>query len=355
MPDRKNEAIWSDNQERWHIKVQVDGERRSFYSYRKGKKGKVEADKKADKWLDDRTIDESIRLNKLYNKFLEEVKTLTSEKNYTKHEQMGRLWLLPSLEHKKVKDITIQNWQSCINAAYKKGLSKKSCQNIRGSITALYKYAKKNRIPLEKPDDLIIPKDAPVKKKIILQPKDIKTLFSVDTIRRHNRIEKCFQIYAWRFLLVSGLRRAEICSLRSDDISDGILHVQGTKTAAADRYIYLSSHMNRLLEQQKDNLKTNSIISPYIFPDIYGEQMNPDHLTKTWKAYKKQNDIKSTLHGLRHTLISVSKSDMPEELLKLVVGHTPKTDTFGIYGHEVEGDLKRAADIFDNIFDNLLK
>lgn len=60
------------------------------------------------------------------------------------------------------------------------------------------------------------------------------------------------------------------------------------------------------------------------------------------------------IEALRCDANYLFQDDMPEELLKLVVGHTRTTDTFGIYGHAVEGDLKRAADIFDNIFDVLL-
>lgn len=149
-------------------------------------------------------------------------------------------------------------------------------------------------------------------------------------------------------------QRAELCTLRQEDIKDGILHIKGTKTEAADRYIALSRWMVSILEEQSHTLKENCVISPYLFPAIDGQQMSPDHLGKTWKTYKTQHGIKSTLHELRHTLISVSKADMPEELLKLVVGHTAKTDTFGIYGHEVDGDLQRAANIFDSIFDKLL-
>lgn len=352
---RKNEAKWIESRQRWQINVQDDGERRTFSDSTPGTKGKIAAEKAADKWLEEKTANENIRLNKLWERYLIEVKTLTGERNHMKHEQMGRLWLLPKLERKKVRDITIQNWQECINAAYKKGKSKKTCQNIRGSITALYKFAKKNRIPIEKPEDLTIPKDAPVKTKVILQPSDVKVFFTQDEVKRHNRLEKCFEIYAWRFLLVSGMRRAELCGLRRDDIVDGTLHVRGTKSDKADRYIYLSQHMLGILEEQKNNLKSRGIISPYIFPNLNGKQMHPNHLYKTWASYRGQHGIKSTLHDLRHTLISVSKADMPEELLKLVVGHTVKTDTFGIYGHKVEGDLKRAADIFDGIFDKLLK
>ena len=44
------------------------------------------------------------------------------------------------------------------------------------------------------------------------------------------------------------------------------------------------------------------------------------------------------------------KSDMPEELLKNIVGHTVKMDTTGIYGHEFDGDMKRSSSLIDEVF-----
>ena len=45
---RKNEAIWIEKSQRWQIKVQKDGVRRAFYSFTPSKRGKIEAEKKAD-------------------------------------------------------------------------------------------------------------------------------------------------------------------------------------------------------------------------------------------------------------------------------------------------------------------
>ena len=57
---------------------------------------------------------------------------------------------------------------------------------------------------------------------------------------------------------------------------------------------------------------------------------------------------------MRHTLISLAKADVPEQLLKMVVGHSDSMDTFGVYGHEVDGELKRAAALLDGVFDRVL-
>jgi hypothetical protein len=72
---RKNEASWSESQQRWQIKIQVDTQRCMFVSSKKNsqpdnKKGKIEAEKKADAWLNDRTADEKIRVEKAFAKFI---------------------------------------------------------------------------------------------------------------------------------------------------------------------------------------------------------------------------------------------------------------------------------------------
>jgi len=48
------------------------------------------------------------------------------------------------------------------------------------------------------------------------------------------------------------------------------------------------------------------------------------------------------------------KSRYTGRTIRVSVGHTVKTDRFGIYGHTVKGDLERAINIFDSIFDKLL-
>ena len=67
-----------------------------------------------------------------------------------------------------------------------------------------------------------------------------------------------------------------------------------------------------------------------------------------------QNDISAiTPYEMRHTFVSVNK-EMPEGLKKLVVGHSRDMDTEGTYGHEMAGDLEKAAEYIDAAFRQLL-
>ncbi|MBC3516051.1 tyrosine-type recombinase/integrase [Neobittarella massiliensis] len=365
MSTRKNDAQWMEKQQRWQIKVQKDGQRRTFYSSNPSRRGKVEAERKADHWLEVGSCDENIRFGSLWSDFLAEVQLTTSLSNYKSHELYGRKWLLPRLTKKRVAAITLQDWQNCLLDAYVSGLAKKTIKNIRGSITAFYRYAFKRGVPIVRPEFLDIPKDAPVKPKKILQPQDIKTLFSCDTVRVHNQEVEAFYIHAWRFLTVTALRRGELCGLCSSDLDNNILcvsrsinrfgEVTGGKNQNAERSFVLSQIALRILDDQSAMLKRLHIISPYLFPAEDGTRLNPNTLYDRWDTYRKQYGIETTLHGLRHTFISVVKSDMPGELVKLIAGHSTSMDTFGIYGHELDGDAARAAGMVDDVFRRLIK
>jgi len=65
--------------------------------------------------------------------------------------------------------------------------------------------------------------------------------------------------------------------------------------------------------------------------------------------------LQISLHEIRHTFISINKADLPLELMKSVVGHSSSMDTFGTYGHEIDGERHRAAEIIDSVLENILK
>ena len=365
MPLRKNEARWYEDKQHWRIDVQKDGVRKSFYDSTKGRKGKIACEAKADDWLEAHDTNKPVlRFKALWGGFMEDVKASTGPSNYRTLDSLGRVYLLPVLENKKCTDITMQDWQDIINAAYKRGLAKKTCANIRGAATALYRYARKNRIQMERPELLTIPRGAPVGERKILQPEQLKTLFAVDYIMQYGQRKPCPTIHAWRFAVLSGLRRGELCGLQWDDLAGNILHIRRSinakneltagKNENARRYIALSERMAAEIAAQRDLLKRDGIICPWIFPDPSGDMMHPNNLYRRWYIYCKQHGMSCSLHELRHTMISLVKSDVPEPLLKKIVGHSEAMDT-GIYQHIVDGDADRAAHLIDDVFSRILE
>ena len=365
MPTRKGAAHWIEARQRWQISVQKDGERRAFTSTTPGKKGKVEAEKAADAWLDGRTLARDMRYEQFYAQFLEEVRNTTGSANFAKHEQMGRLWLLPRLGKKRLQKITEQDYQNCINDAFRHGLARKSCANVRASITTSCRYAKKRKLIDHIPDMLTIPHAAPIGEKIILQPDDLRKLFTIDTMTVRGKETPAFYLHAWRFIVLTGLRRGECCGMQWSDIDGNVLTLRRSinslretthgKNDNARRTMALPSMALEELAAQRQQLKKAGILSPWVFPDRYGDESNPNTIYKTWVTYRDEHGLAPcTLHELRHTMISIAKGDVPKELLKRVVGHSDAMDTFGVYGHAVDGETERVAGILDGLFHGLL-
>ena len=52
-------------------------------------------------------------------------------------------------------------------------------------------------------------------------------------------------------------------------------------------------------------------------------------------------------HELSHTFTSLTQNDVPLEMLKGILGHGADIDTTGVYGHQLEGEDQRTAQLVD--------
>lgn len=52
--------------------------------------------------------------------------------------------------------------------------------------------------------------------------------------------------------------------------------------------------------------------------------------------------------------MSIMENDIPDPLLKRVVGHSESMDTHGVYGHMMDGELLRALNMMEEVFTGLL-
>lgn len=362
---RRSEAIWIESKKYWQVKVQRDGVRKGFTSSTPGRRGKHEAEARADEWLERGTSD--MRFPQAWEIYIADQKKRTGTANVTKLDQYYRNYLAPNIGARKLSMITPMQWQSCIDAAANKGLSVRTCGNIRSAITSFIGYALRARWEIRRIEvgDLIIPQSAaPRKEKIVLQPDEIRTLFRDPTYMRYGKPYEAHYIHAWRFIVATGLRRGELCGLKKEDIERGMLTIRRSinndreittgKNRNARRTIELTPIAQRILDDQTAMLMRKGIISPWVFPDPRGEMPTPNNVYDQWVTWRNQHGVKSSLHELRHTFISLNKADLPLELMKSVVGHSSSMDTFGVYGHEIDGDRHRAAKIINAVFESVL-
>ena len=73
------------------------------------------------------------------------------------------------------------------------------------------------------------------------------------------------------------------------------------------------------------------------------------------ERYRLHNEIdKTTPYEMRHTFASMNK-DMPEALKSWFLATVRDMGTDGVYGHEMEGDMDRAAQMMDETLAKILE
>ena len=104
-----------------------------------------------------------------------------------------------------------QDWQECIDHAFRdRNLSRKTLQDMRGTISGFWKYLKHSRIPFDAPEDpLVIPRQAKIGTRTIVQPQDLQKVFSINGHEVRGRFYQPHYLFAWRFALATGLRPGE--------------------------------------------------------------------------------------------------------------------------------------------------
>lgn len=364
--DRRAQAKWIESRQRWQINVQADGERRTFSSSTPGPRGRVEAERKADMWLERRLVSENTSFEIVAKEYLQSIDKSESSSYYRQQEQYIRNHVLPALRRKKISKVTENDLQKIIDAAHKKGLSRKTLSNLRGCLMAIIKYARKGKYTDLRPEDLKIPASAPKSNKKILSQKDLKALLTCDQIEVRGQLRQDWFIHAYRLQVLLGLRPGEVIGLRWSDIKNGTLHVQRSINCAgevtsgkndnADRYIALDGLAAAEIEAQKQQLIDAGIPLEWVFP--VASTLSPpcqNHYYLSFKRYQKYHGFNPIVspYELRHTYVSVT-DEMPEGLKKKTIGHSKSMDTEGVYGHVKAGDMQRAAAFSNDAFRRIL-
>lgn len=361
---RTNNAVWMEKQQRWQIQIQMNGQRRTFYSSTPGASGRRECHAKADAWILSGLRNETKRLKTAVPEWLETLKPTRegqSSSTYRQYEGFMRTRILPAIGTKKVSEVCNGDIQRIIDRASRDGLAKKTMQDIRGCCVAFFKWAHKNRLSNLRIEDITIPWDAPKVEKEILQPDALGTLLTVNTRMYRNKRVEDYYVSAYRFQLTMGIRPGEMLSRTKADVRDGYLYITSARNAHGEitrgknnnavRRIRLTTLAENILKEQAEAEKRFGITSTLLFPDKDGGFIAEHKLYKNWCAYQRSNGIPQiSLYELRHTFVSICSEHVPDNLLKLVVGHSENMDTKGVYGHELIGQLERAADAITESF-----
>jgi integrase len=362
---RTSTAKWNDKRKMWYIAVQKDNERKFFYSSTPGRNGQRECNAKADMWLDEGVENQNIKVSEAFDMYIESLKQSTCEDHYRKYEGYGKNHIKPAIGKKKLSKLNEQDLQDIINECYsKRSMAKKTLEGIRGCLMQFTKFCRKKKLSTLYIDGLTIPKGAKKPQKTILQPEQLSLLMKCDkTLMRGKECPELF-VNAFRFEALTGLRPGEIIGLKKSDITGNVIHLQrsinrrGKATAGkndnAKRSFKLIRYTQNIIQDQLKMLDDNNIETEYIFCNEFGEPIPQATYYKHWIKFRNYNNISDTVspYELRHTFISMAQS-MPKELVKLMAGHSENMDTFGVYGHEVTGDIDYAASLLEDTLENI--
>lgn len=345
-----NEPKWDG--QRWRIRVMQDGKTHSFSCKTPGAKGRKEVTRLYHEWLygegsGDKTV------NRVAQEYLEDLKARRGAdcEAYIQNERYIRLYIAPICGSKKICKMTQRDWQTLINeasGANGKPLSHKTLMNLRGIISGIVKFGYQDYQCEPLRGNLYIPVGHARNEKAILQEADIQRLLEPSDKWYHP---------LFCFLAITGMRPGEALGLKVDDVLGSNVRIRRAvnargkitegKNENAKRIIPIGALARSILRKTIRRNEDHKLHTEWIFCDLNGNPGNQSTMRNQWNELKKERDLPGTVYSLRHTFISMMKNVMPEQMIKDIVGHSVSMDTFGTYGHIIEGDSDKAAKIID--------
>ena len=349
-------AVWMEKEKRWSLRCQVDGVQKRFTSSRPGIAGKKEVMKKYRAFMYGETY-ENLLFSEAWSRFLEYIIDKNGKtESYINLEKYGRLYILPRLQKRMLNTCGLSDFQQCISKARRTSggtapLSRRTLRNLKATIMQFVHFAVANGYMEPLRGQLYIPAAAPSTERVILQPDDIARLFDGPA--------NDWYINIFRFALVTGLRTGEVLGIQSGDIKNNVLTINRAincrnqitegKNQNARRRIYLNKIARRIINENQ--FRNGRLATPWIFCSKTGGPLSQSTLRNAWLKIAEERQLPGCPYSLRHTFISLLKNEMPEAMLKSIVGHSASMDTYGIYGHVVNGEMEAASRIIDINFE----
>ena len=340
--------------ERWRIQVRVDGKRYSFSSRTPGAKGRRECQVKYDNWYYG-GVSEEQTVNTVCQDFMKDLRARRGDyaPSVENYDYYIRHFIAPVIGQKKMRQVTLREWQSLINEASgrNKPLSEKTLKSFKALIQSIIKFGYDNYQCEMLRGRLYIPKGRPTSEKEILQASDIQRLMEPSELWYHS---------LFIFLLVTGMRPSEALGLQVDNVfPDHVVlkrgvnargHITDLKNARAHRVVPIGSLAMGIIRKTIARNEELNLHTKWIFCSQHGEMGNQNQMGNQWRKLKAERNLPGTVYSLRHTFISMMKNVLPENTIKDVIGHGKAFDTFGTYGHILDGENLKTASVIDLTF-----
>ena len=352
-------AVWNAHEGRWTYSIYKDGTRKRFASKIAGPAGRREVYRRAREWEESGKSRRAPTVATVWPEYLEDVAARSSAANWRTVEQMGRLYILPAMGEKKLANLHEGDWQKFLNTVRGtsgKVLAEKSIKNIRATISNFLTYCFRCGLVASRENSLYIPKNHPTYSKAILQPDEVRRLFS-------DEFAGNWFINLWRLMVLTGMRPGEAMGLQWSDITSTCIQINRAinykneitpgKNKNTRREIPLSALVLDVLAEQK--ARTAHLESEWLFCNQLGQEPRQRLAYDYWVEIAQalgRPDVAP--YGLRHTFISMVRGALPEQMVKDIVGHSVNFSTFETYGHKLDGQDQKTASALDAFFSSSL-
>lgn len=220
-------------------------------------------------------------------------------------------YILSKLQGRTMKSITNMDIQIILNEAVYRG---KPQNKVYTLLKNLFKIALQNKIIKEDPTVGVYFKKAKDKHAVALTEKEREEFL---TAIKDDALENYY-----KFLLYSGVRRAEGLNVKKSDIKDGYIHIRGTKTDGADRYIPYFPELQKIVK---------SISTDELF------QVSAKVVSDRFKEFSKNH----TVRDLRKTFATMChEKGISPKVVQKWLGHSKLDMTMNVYT-EVTQDFEQ--------------
>lgn len=256
----------------------------------------------------------------------------TYKQNVSTKTRKDTIWLInryikPKIGNKQIKRVTNLECQSILNQM--ENMSERSIEGIYQTLRFIFKTAKQNHLIREDPtENIVMPKGKPRVNRAMTRDEEEKFLkLTKDTDK--------YLVY--ELMYYCGCRPAEAMNCKGGDIEniDGVevLHIRGTKTVNADRYVPIPKEFLKKIR----GIGKNAYIA------------NVTNRTKYFRLNKKfYEDMNSAEdfrpYILRHTYCTnLCRKGVDIRIAQSLMGHSDIRMTSNIYTHTDTSLILEAA------------
>lgn len=281
----------------------------------------------------------------------------TNQKEITRKKYVARVrhCILEHIGDMQLKSVKPLHCQNVLNL--QQGNSKSQINEVYNALQFIFKKAVANNLILSNPAENIEKPAGTKTRRRAITEQERKHILSVASSDR--------RFYIFLLMLQCGCRPTEAAEAKGMDISTKqgypLLHIRGTKTDNADRFVPIPHDLYTLIKgTPKDE---------YISCNKYGEKLDDEQRPRVWKVFKRQLNISmgcKLYHNalvpplplapdlvpycLRHTYCTdLARRGVDIRIAQKLMGHSDISLTANIYTNLDENDVIKAAQILDDV------